>query len=172
MLERMQGVSVFLRRKQRRCHDQFAHEKLEERHLVFSSLGKDSSGRDQGAANPDSSPDDHRRLAYNGGGVQMSLMPVERDVRVLKDGCGETKSHPPYSASMGKRLSGLVTVTGFDRKDVIFESDKVGTVQWRDSNGEPVAMLVRLKPDVWGFSMKGDEDWQQNLDMYGSLDIS
>ena len=102
----------------------------------------------------------------------MSLMPVERDVRVVKDGCGETKSTPSYSASMGKSLSGLVTVTGFDRKDVIFESDNVGTVQWRDSNGEPVAMLVRLKPDVWGFSMKGDEDWQQNLDMYGRLDIS
>ena len=102
----------------------------------------------------------------------MSLMPVERDVRVGKDGRGETQSPPSSSASVGRSLSGLVTVTGFDRKDVIFESDKVGTVQWRDSKGEPVAMLVRLKPDVWGFSMKGDDDWQQILDMYGSRDIS
>ena len=60
-----------------------------------------------------------------------------------------------------------VTVTGFDGKDVLFRSSGVGTVQWRDSKGDMVAMLVRLKPDVWGFSKRGDDDWAEVLKLYG-----
>lgn len=60
-----------------------------------------------------------------------------------------------------------VTVMGFDRDDVLFRSDNVGTVQWCDSEGVPVALLVRLKPDIWGFSRRGEADWDEVLKLHG-----
>lgn len=65
-----------------------------------------------------------------------------------------------------------VTVMGFDRSDVMFRSDKVGTVQWRDSDGRIVALLVRMKPDIWGFSRRGDDDWSEVLRIYGNPDVA
>lgn len=109
----------------------------------------------------------------------MSLMPVERDVRVRKDGTGVPASVPNAVPDKGADVheaapdpSNLVTVMGFDRKDVLFRSNGVGAIQWRDSNGEVVAMLIRMKPDQWGFSCRGDEDWPQMFEMYGSPEIS
>ena len=79
------------------------------------------------------------------------------------------KEASPLSSSVSG--SGLVTVMGFDRKDVLFRSDSVGAVQWRDSNGKIVALLVRLKPDMWGFSNRSDDDWEEVLEMYGNPDV-
>lgn len=62
----------------------------------------------------------------------------------------------------------MVTVTGFDKNDVLFASDNVGTVQWCDSNGRLVALLVRMRPDIWGFSCRGDDDWEEVLGIYAS----
>ena len=76
------------------------------------------------------------------------------------------------SPSASRAASGLVTVMGFDRNDVLFRSDAVGTVQWRDSKGKIVALLIRLKPDIWGFSCCGDDDWDQMLELYGNPDIT
>ena len=76
------------------------------------------------------------------------------------------------SPSASRAASGLVTVMGFDKNDVLFRSDKVGTVQWRDSKGKIVALLIRLKPDIWGFSCVGDDDWDQMLEMYGNPDAT
>lgn len=109
----------------------------------------------------------------------MSLMPVERDVRVRKDGTGMSESVPNAAPDKGADIheatpdpSNLVTVMGFDRKDVLFRSNGVGSIQWRDSNGEVVAMLIRIRPDVWGFSCRGDDDWPQMFEKYGSPEIS
>lgn len=105
-------------------------------------------------------------------------LPISRDVRVAKEAKGAEKdsASSPASSEPDKNapesLSGLVTVMGFDSKDVLFRSDKVGTVQWRDSKGEVVALLVRIKPDIWGFSRRGEEDWSQVLERYGNQDIS
>ena len=66
----------------------------------------------------------------------------------------------------------LVTVMGFDKSDVLFRSNQVGTVQWRDSSGKIVALLVRLKPDIWGFSRAGDDDWDEVLKIYGTPDAT
>ena len=74
------------------------------------------------------------------------------------------------SVADSKASPNLVTVMGFGNKDVLFRSDEVGVVQWRDSSGEIVALLVRLKPDIWGFSRRGDDDWKENLDLYGNPD--
>ena len=74
------------------------------------------------------------------------------------------------SALESRALPNLVTVMGFGKNDVLFKSDEVGTVQWRDSSGEIVALLVRLKPDIWGFSKRGDDDWQETLEIYGNPD--
>lgn len=106
----------------------------------------------------------------------MNGMPVRRDVRVQKaDGNASCTSVPGTHGAKGSepsKLSGFVTVMGFDSKDVLFSSDQVGTVQWRDSKGDIVALLVRLKPDIWGFSRRGEDDWEQVLERYGHPDIS
>ena len=68
-------------------------------------------------------------------------------------------------------MSGAVAVMGFDKNDVLFRSNDAGTVQWRDSSGEIVALLVRLRPDIWGFSKKGDDDWEEVLRIHGNPDI-
>jgi hypothetical protein len=97
-------------------------------------------------------------------------LPIGRDVRVGSPKADESPSSDTFPEEEKPNLSGLVTVTGFDSHDVLFRSNDVGTVQWRDSNGEVVALLVRLKPDIWGFSRRGDEDWEQVLERYGSQD--
>lgn len=92
-------------------------------------------------------------------------MNMDRDMRVKKAE-GETVSAP--SEEKPENASGLVTVMGFDKDDVLFSSDQVGTVQWRDSSGEIVALLIRLKRDVWGFSRRGDDDWAEILKIHGN----
>ena len=91
-------------------------------------------------------------------------MPVARDVRVAPK--------PPAveepSASESKAAPCMVTVMGFDNKDVLFRSDDVGAVQWRDSGGKIVALLARIKPDIWGFSKRGDNDWEEVLKIFGN----
>lgn len=81
---------------------------------------------------------------------------------------GETASGrgSPDPASFRNRVAAF----GFDKNDVLFSSSGVGCVQWRDENGEILALLVSLKPNVWGFSKRGDDDWQQVLGQYGNPD--
>lgn len=101
----------------------------------------------------------------------MNGMPIGRDVRVgnRQDDGGDPKKRS--DGDVKANLSGLVTVMGFDRNDVLFRSDSVGAVQWRDSHGDIVAILIRLKPDIWGFSMRSDDDFEQILEKYGSEDL-
>jgi len=95
-------------------------------------------------------------------------MPILRDVRVPQK---DPAPKDEISAGESTAEANLVTVMGFDKKDVLFRSDQVGCVQWRDSSGEIVALLIRIKPDIWGFSRRGEEDWPQVLERYGSPDI-
>ena len=98
----------------------------------------------------------------------MRDMPVIRDVSVHN-----TEPDVDETSAVGsKAASGLVTVMGFDKNDVLFRSDEVGTVQWRDSSGEIVALLVRLRPDIWGFSRRGEDDWEEVLKIYGNPDAT
>lgn len=69
-----------------------------------------------------------------------------------------------------KATPGLVTVMGFGKDDVLFRSDQARVVQWRDGDGEIMALLVRLRPNVWGFSRSGDDDWNEVLEIYGNPD--
>ena len=96
-------------------------------------------------------------------------MPIARDVRVDKAEPKETEAAEAEAAKVDDKAN-LVTVMGFGKDDVIFKSDDVGCVQWRDSNGEIVALLARLKPDIWGFSRRGDADWSGVLSQYGNPD--
>ena len=96
-------------------------------------------------------------------------MPISRDVRVHEP---EPVAKEEDDTAVGSVAdANLVTVMGFDRKDVLFRSKDVGVVQWRDSRGEIVALLVRLKPDIWGFSHRGDDDWTEVLELYGNPDV-
>ena len=99
-----------------------------------------------------------------------SPMPAKRDVRVHPGKGTALESDPSPMAS--KAAPGLVTVMGFDNKDVMFRSDSVGCVQWRDSSGEIVALLIRLRKDIWGFSHRGEDDWPEILEMYGNPDAT
>lgn len=93
-------------------------------------------------------------------------LPVSRDIAVHK----ETAPSKEPSVSSSKAAGGLVTVMGFDKNDVLFRSKEVGTVQWRDSTGTIVALLVRMRPDTWGFSRNTDDDWDEVLKIYGNPD--
>ena len=97
-------------------------------------------------------------------------MPVARDVRVDKTEPKEAEDVKAEKVEKVESKANLVTVMGFSRDDVIFKSDNVGCVQWRDSNGEIVALLARLKPDIWGFSRRGDADWSEVVTQYGNPD--
>ena len=98
----------------------------------------------------------------------MKNMPVSRDISVHV----EEPEAAETTIVESKAASGLVTVMGFDKSDVLFRSDQVGTVQWRDSSGLIVALLVRIKPDIWGFSRRGDDDWEEVLKIYGNPDAT
>lgn len=75
------------------------------------------------------------------------------------------------STSSSKGPPGLVTVMGFDKDDVLFRSDQARTVQWRDAEGKIAALLVKLRPEVWGFSRVGDDDWKEVVEIYGNPDV-
>lgn len=96
-------------------------------------------------------------------------MPKRRDISVPKV---EIHAEDPEGAAVAtsKSTPGTVTVMGFDKGDVLLRTDKANTIQVRDSAGLIMALLVRLKGDVWGFSRRGDPDWEQNLAIYGNSD--
>ena len=64
-----------------------------------------------------------------------------------------------------------VTVTGFSREEVLFRSDKANAIQIRDDNGYIFALFVQIKKGAWGFSTRGDPDWEENLKLYGNNDL-
>lgn len=85
-------------------------------------------------------------------------------------GASEENGNADSSLLKSKATPNLVTVLGFDQKDVLFRSDKVGCVQWRDAEGKIVALLISIKPNVWGFAQRGERDWPQVLARYGNSD--
>lgn len=99
-------------------------------------------------------------------------MPVARDIRVHS---GDSIT-PSRDAVLGAELASstsspeLVTVTGFGKNDVLFRSDKANCIQVRDGSGMILALLIRLKPGIWGFSKRGDKDWNEVLAIYGNPD--
>lgn len=93
-------------------------------------------------------------------------LPVSRDIAVHK----ETALSKEPSISSSKASGCLVTVMGFDKNDVLFRSNEVGTVQWRDSTGTIVALLIRMRPDTFAFSRNIDDDWDEVLKLYGNPD--
>jgi hypothetical protein len=96
-------------------------------------------------------------------------MPTARDVTVpTKPLHDDRAAGAELVASVSKPE--LVTVMGFGKDDVLFRTTEANVIQVRDSNGAIAAMLVRLKPGIWGFSRRGDPDWQEVLGIYGSKD--
>ncbi len=101
-------------------------------------------------------------------------MPIAGDVRIHRDPPAENQvKKEPTTAEVVESVSmpSLVTVMGFDKHDVLFRSDEVGCVQWRDSNGKIVALLARIKPHIWGFSKHCDADWNEVIAQYGNPDV-
>ena len=103
--------------------------------------------------------------------IHNKKFPESRDIRVKR-----TDSAPPDEKAginglkTGSGSPGLVTVTGFGKDDVILRTNKANVIQVRGSDGNIAAMLIRIKPNIWGFSKAGDEDWGEILSLYGVSD--
>jgi len=56
----------------------------------------------------------------------------------------------------------------------LFETTDARTIEFYDSTGELVALLIRgvLAPEAWAFANKLDDDWQETLLRYGYSDVS
>jgi len=95
-------------------------------------------------------------------------MPKGVGYRVERKDLGRTMEGADIASS--KSAPCTVTVMGFDSKDVLFRTDKANVIQVRNGAGVISALLVRLKGDIWGFTKRGDEDWEENLALYGNKD--
>lgn len=84
-------------------------------------------------------------------------MPIVRDVVVKSN----AEDKPMTEAEEDNPLSNLMTITGFDKDDVIFRTRSAKVLQWRDADGELMAMLIRINSKLWGLCMRGDDDWDQ-----------
>lgn len=63
----------------------------------------------------------------------------------------------------------LMVVTGFGGKDdVLFKSPDARCLQWYDSDGELMAMLIRVNGKLWGLCMRGDDDWAEMVKLYAT----
>jgi hypothetical protein len=100
----------------------------------------------------------------------MTRMPKGRDIRVLRPEPSHADAVAGADVATSVATPELVTVMGFGKDDVLFRTYNANIIQVRDSNGVIAAMLVRLKPGIWGFSRRGDPDWEENLGLYGSED--
>jgi len=97
--------------------------------------------------------------------------------RVMPSGIGSmVDRRNPEREAEGARIASsesvpcTVTVMGFDKGDVLFRSENANVIQVRNRDGIISAMLIRLKGDIWGFSKKGDDDWNEVLSIYGNED--
>lgn len=100
----------------------------------------------------------------------MPNMPNGRDINMLRPSASIFDEASAANVESSVAKPELVTVMGFGKDDVLFRSSEVNVIQVRDGDGVISAMLVRLKPGVWGFSRRGDPDWRENLRIYGSED--
>ena len=61
---------------------------------------------------------------------------------------------------------GGVMVLGLGPYDVLLDSPDASAVIVRGRDGEPSAILARLSRDIWGFSKRGDDDWDEVVSIY------
>jgi len=61
---------------------------------------------------------------------------------------------------------GGVMVLGLGPSDVLLDSPDASAVIVRGRDGEPSAILARLRKDIWGFSKRGDDDWDEVVSIY------
>lgn len=90
-------------------------------------------------------------------------MPVIRSVKDTAPSCEEEVN---VDATKPLTMSNSITIFGYGGNDVLYHSNQARIALWRDSAGSPIAMLVRLKPSIWGFSKRGDPDWEENIKAY------
>lgn len=59
-------------------------------------------------------------------------------------------------------LKNLVSVYGSGISKPLLMSNDVKLIQIRDGNGELSAMFFRLSDALWGFTAKGEPDWEEH----------
>ena len=95
---------------------------------------------------------------------------------VMPTGTGSMVKRNPVREMEGAEIASsksapcTVTVLGFDQNDILFRSDKANVIQVRNRAGEIAILLVRMHGEVWGYSRRGDEDWNEVLAIYGNKD--
>ena len=98
----------------------------------------------------------------------MNSFPVTRPRELLrKDHPVEAPTVPPAPVL---HREGLVTITGFDKTDVLFRSDGVGLIQIRDADGDLVALFIRKNRLLWLFCARGDPDWDETVRLFANPD--
>lgn len=102
-------------------------------------------------------------------------MPRLRDIRVPRndhqfDAISNDDAINGVDIDKSRSSPELVTVMGFGKGDVLFRSDRANVIQVRDGSGSIACMLIRIKPGIWGFSKRGDDDWTEVLGIYGNDD--
>ena len=103
-------------------------------------------------------------------------MPVFRDVSVPEGNPAEDAPAEDAAQGQGRARTaptGANTVTvigGGGKDDVLFSTDQAKFVKWNDAEGRTVAMLIRINRDFWGLSLRGDDDWDEMVRLYGLSD--
>ena len=64
---------------------------------------------------------------------------------------------------MAKDLKNMVSVYGSGVKGPLLQSNDVRLIQIRDGEGKVQAMFFRLTDMLWGFTSRGDEDFEEHL---------
>lgn len=99
--------------------------------------------------------------------IKGSKFPTGTGSRVTDETDGKAA---PYSNKPDGNASCTVTVVGFDRNDVLFTSDKANVVKIKNKNGDLSVIIAKINGEIWGYSRRGDPDWNEVVSIYGSDD--
>lgn len=61
-----------------------------------------------------------------------------------------------------EELKHMVSVYGSGIKAPLLQSNDARLIQIRDENGDLIAMMFKLTDAIWGFTTKGDSDWEEH----------
>ncbi len=68
-----------------------------------------------------------------------------------------------------KKLANMVSVYGSGIKGPLLQTDDARLIQFRDDNGNLMAMMVKIGKGMWGFVTKDDPDWEDTV-KYSAID--
>lgn len=61
------------------------------------------------------------------------------------------------------KLANMVSVYGSGVKGPLLQTDDARLIQFRDANGDLMAMMVQIGKGLWGFVTRDDPDWDDTV---------